>query len=169
VSRRIALVRIVIGRPRRVVGRYLCGVGMARVVVESADDDAAHTVESRCGIAAARIFEILHLAGVSTGEPLLEMIQFGESLSSNNTTQRKTEVVGLLGDPGSESSRRHPFDCASRWQNSLFRKNRANGYPHARFCVSTGMLSDGPSKGWRLKDEWRIYWQSYLIELWYNA
>ena len=61
----------------RVIGRYLRGVGVGSVVVESADDDAAHTVEYGCRITAARILEIFHFAGVTTGEPLVEAVQFG--------------------------------------------------------------------------------------------
>ncbi len=86
-------------------------MNVAGVVVECHHDGASRAFQDGARIGAARIAQILHLAGVATGEPVVEMSQLGKhfagvssALATNGDDAAEVEAQRLRArsvDPAS--------------------------------------------------------------------
>ena len=88
--------------------RRIGGEGPLRVVVEQADDSALNSRHRGLGIASPRIREVLHFAGVATGEPLGRPIQFRKFFRPHYAAQVESQGLRLVHNPRGISERFHP-------------------------------------------------------------
>jgi len=76
-----------------------CGVRLVCVVAEGNNNQAAQALQRELWVGAARVVEILHLAGVSAAQPFLQVRESGELLGNGDAAKIESNGSRTVANP----------------------------------------------------------------------